>query len=47
VAAHHLSNLTGTQLIPTVREDLGMEDPVGRGMDATRQFPDFTFLGDV
>jgi hypothetical protein len=47
MAAYHLSNLTSASPIPTVRDDLGMEDPVGRAMDTTRQFPDFPFLGGV
>jgi hypothetical protein len=47
VAAQHLSNLTGAPPIPTVRDDLGMEGPVGRAMDTTRQFPDFPFLSGV
>jgi hypothetical protein len=47
MAAHYRSNLTGTQPIPTVRDDLGMEDPVGWAMDTPRQFPDFPFLSGV
>jgi hypothetical protein len=47
MAAQYLSNLTGAPPIPTVRDDLGMADPVGRSMDTLRQFPDFPFLGGV
>jgi hypothetical protein len=47
MAQQRFSNLVCAQPVRTVRDDLGMEDPIGESMDTVREFADLPFFRSV